>query len=181
MLYLGIDQHKSQLTVNLRSEDGSVILKRQASTQWEKVRVFFDDLAEKAGPEGGSLAILEVCGMNPWLLEMLKHSRPRRRCAGDGPKTHLALSRPNFHLDATCDSAIIVNARTAYSAAAPSPAEKLTQRPKTQNQSPKTSRKQFQRHNTMQPIHLRRKTTFCAPLAVSQTRGVGRTIVFPST
>jgi len=29
MLYLGIDQHKSQITVNLRSQDGSVILKRQ--------------------------------------------------------------------------------------------------------------------------------------------------------
>jgi len=26
MLYLGIDQHKRQLTVNLRNEDGSVIL-----------------------------------------------------------------------------------------------------------------------------------------------------------
>jgi transposase len=72
MLYLGIDQHKRQLTVNLRGEDGLVILKRQVSTQWEKVRSFFDDLAEKAGPEGGFLAILEVCGMNPWLLQMLK-------------------------------------------------------------------------------------------------------------
>jgi transposase len=72
MLYLGIDQHKRQLTVNLRSEDGSVILKRQVSTQWEKVRAFFADLAEKSKPEGGFLAILEVCGMNPWLLEMLK-------------------------------------------------------------------------------------------------------------
>jgi len=71
MLYLGIDQHKRQLTVNLRSEEGSVILKRQVSTQWEKVRAFFADLAEKARPEGGFLAILEVCGMNPWLLEML--------------------------------------------------------------------------------------------------------------
>jgi transposase len=72
MLYLGIDQHKKQLTVNVRSEDGTVILKRQVSTQWEKVRAFFADLAGKAGPEGGFLAILEVCGMNPWLLEMLK-------------------------------------------------------------------------------------------------------------
>ena len=72
MLYLGIDQHKRQLTVNLRSEDGTVILKRQVSTQWEKVRAFFADLAEKGRPEGGFLAILEVCGMNPWLLEMLK-------------------------------------------------------------------------------------------------------------
>ena len=71
MLYLGIDQHKRQLTVNLRDEDGSVILARQVSTQWEKVHTFFADLAEKAGPEGGFLAILEVCGMNPWLLKLL--------------------------------------------------------------------------------------------------------------
>jgi transposase len=72
MLYLGIDQHKRQLTVNLRGEDGSVILKRQVSTRWEKVRAFFADLAENARPEGGFFAIVEVCGMNPWLLEMLK-------------------------------------------------------------------------------------------------------------
>ena len=72
MLYLGIDQHKRQLTVNLRNEDGSVILKRQVSTQWEKVRTFFADLAEKAKSDDGFMAILEVCGMNPWLLAMLK-------------------------------------------------------------------------------------------------------------
>jgi transposase len=71
MLYLGIDQHKRQLTVNLRGEDGSVILQRQVSTQWEKVRAFFADLAEKAKADGGFFAILEVCGMNPWLLDML--------------------------------------------------------------------------------------------------------------
>ena len=72
MLYLGIDQHKRQLTINLRAEDGTVTLKRQVSTQWEKVRTFFADLAEKACPEGGFLAILEVCGMNAWLLDMLQ-------------------------------------------------------------------------------------------------------------
>lgn len=71
MLYLGIDQHKRQLTVNVRGEDGSVVLKRQVSTEWEKVRAFFAGLAEKARPEGGFLAVLEVCGMNPWLLKML--------------------------------------------------------------------------------------------------------------
>ena len=72
MLYLGIDQHKLQLTVNLRGEDGTVILQRQVSTAWEKVRAFFADLAEKAAPEGGFLGLLEVCGMNPWLLALLK-------------------------------------------------------------------------------------------------------------
>jgi len=72
LLYLGIDQHKRQLTVNVRGEDESVILRRQVSTAWEKVRPFFADLAEKARPEGGFLAILEVCGMNPWPRDMLK-------------------------------------------------------------------------------------------------------------
>ena len=47
MLYLGIDQHKRQLTVNLRSEDGSVILKRQVSTEWERVRAFFPILRRR--------------------------------------------------------------------------------------------------------------------------------------
>ena len=41
MLYLGIDQHKRQLTVNLRNAEGAVILQRQVSTEWEKVRAFF--------------------------------------------------------------------------------------------------------------------------------------------
>lgn len=72
MFYLGIDQHKRQLTVNVRDEDGSVLLKRQVSTHWEKVRAFFADLAEKADSKGGFLTILEVCGMNPWLLDMLQ-------------------------------------------------------------------------------------------------------------
>jgi hypothetical protein len=31
MLYLAIDQHRKQLTVNLRNEAGDVILKRQSS------------------------------------------------------------------------------------------------------------------------------------------------------
>ena len=72
MFYLGIDQHKSQLTVNVRKEDGETIFKRQVSTEWEKVKEFFADFAEKAKPEGGFMAILEVCGMNPWLIEMLQ-------------------------------------------------------------------------------------------------------------
>jgi transposase len=72
MLYLAIDQHKRQLTVNLRNEDGTVILKRQVSTRWEKVRAFFAELAEKAGADGGFLAILEICGMNDWLVKLLQ-------------------------------------------------------------------------------------------------------------
>ena len=73
MLYLGIDQHKSQLTVNVRGEDGETILKRQVSTPvGEGSRSFFADFAEQARREGGFMAILEVCGMNPWLIDMLR-------------------------------------------------------------------------------------------------------------
>jgi len=36
------------------------------------VRKFFDELRELAEPEGGFLAIVEICGFNDWLLEMLQ-------------------------------------------------------------------------------------------------------------
>ena len=72
MLYLGIDQHRKQLTVNIRDEQGDVVLKRQVSTEWDRVRKFFEELRERAEPEGGFLAIVEICGFNDWLLEMLK-------------------------------------------------------------------------------------------------------------
>ena len=71
MLYLGIDQHRKQLTVNVRDEQGDVVLKRQVSTQWDRVRKFFEELRQRAEPEGGFLAIVEICGFNDWLLKML--------------------------------------------------------------------------------------------------------------
>ena len=71
MLYLDIDQHRKQLTVNLRDEQGDVVLKRQVSTQWERVRRFFGDLQRQSEPEGGFVTIVEVCGFNDWLLRML--------------------------------------------------------------------------------------------------------------
>ena len=48
MLYVGIDQHRKQLTVNVRDESGNVILRRQVSTEWKKVRAFFDEVRELA-------------------------------------------------------------------------------------------------------------------------------------
>ncbi len=72
MLYLAIDQHRKQLTVNLRNQQGEVLLKRQVSTRWERVRAFFDDLRQRSTAEGGFVAILEVCGFNDWLLAMLE-------------------------------------------------------------------------------------------------------------
>lgn len=72
MLYLAIDQHRKQLTVNIRDEEGDVLEKRQVSTEWKRVRAFFAGLRRKAEPEGGFVAILEICGFNDWLLEMLE-------------------------------------------------------------------------------------------------------------
>lgn len=71
MLYLGIDQHRKQLTVSVRNEAGDVVLRRQVSTQWERVRAFFEELRRTADEEGGFATIVEVCGFNDWLLKML--------------------------------------------------------------------------------------------------------------
>ena len=71
MLYLGIDQHRKQLTVNLRNEAGEVILRRQVSTEWARVREFLEDLKQRSVPEEGFVAIVEVCGFNDWLLKLL--------------------------------------------------------------------------------------------------------------
>lgn len=45
MLYLGIDQHARQLTVSLRNERGDVVLAGQVSTEPDRIRTFFDQLA----------------------------------------------------------------------------------------------------------------------------------------
>ncbi len=58
--------------MNLRNEQGDIVLKRQVSTQWERVHKFFDDLLDISGPEGGFVTILEVCGFNHWLIKMLR-------------------------------------------------------------------------------------------------------------
>jgi len=78
MLYLGIDQHRKQLTVNLRDENGEILLKRQVSTRWDRVRAFFEDLRKRSEPEGGFAAIVELCGFNDWLLKMLDEFGCRR-------------------------------------------------------------------------------------------------------
>ena len=71
MLYLAIDQHRKQLTVNLRNEAGDVILKRQVSTEWKRVREFMEEMQKRSVSEGGFVAIVEVCGFNDWFLKML--------------------------------------------------------------------------------------------------------------
>ena len=71
MLYVGIDQHRKQLTVSVRDESGNVILRRQVSTEWKKVRGFFEEIRELASPHGGYLSVVEICGFNDWLLKLL--------------------------------------------------------------------------------------------------------------
>jgi transposase len=71
MLYVGIDQHRKQLTVSVRDESGSVVLRRQVSTQWDKVHAFFSEMRDHAAGDGGYLAVVEVCGFNHWLLALL--------------------------------------------------------------------------------------------------------------
>ena len=72
MLYLGIDQHKAQMTVNLRNEQGDVLLQRQVSTNHAKIDDFFVQLKKQAAKTKGFMAILEVCGFNHWLIKKLK-------------------------------------------------------------------------------------------------------------
>jgi len=76
MLFLGIDQHARQLTISLRDENGDVIQARQVSTQPEKVNAFFTNLTRERLQEGEEfVAVLEVCGFNDWLIEMLNNYR----------------------------------------------------------------------------------------------------------
>ncbi len=73
MLYLGIDQHRKHLTVCVRDEQGSVLLGRQVSTEWERVRAFLAEVQRWSGVAGFAV-ILEVCGFNDWLVKLLAES-----------------------------------------------------------------------------------------------------------
>ena len=71
MLYLAIDQHSKQLTVNLRDESGEVLIRRQVSTRGEATQTFLREVQERSAGAGGYVAIVEVCGFNDWLLRLL--------------------------------------------------------------------------------------------------------------
>lgn len=72
MLYLAIDLHSRQLTVNTRDEAGNILIRRQVSTEWAKVRAFLAELREQAKLHGGFCAIVEVCGFEDWLLKLFR-------------------------------------------------------------------------------------------------------------
>ncbi len=72
MLYLGIDQHARQLTISLRDESGDVVQARQVSTEPKRIRAFFEQLTqERLGGGETFVAVVEVCGFNDWLIQML--------------------------------------------------------------------------------------------------------------
>ncbi len=72
MLYLGIDQHVRQLTISLRDESGDVVQARQVSTEPKRIRAFFEQLTrERLGGGEAFVAVVEVCGFNDWLIQML--------------------------------------------------------------------------------------------------------------
>ena len=75
MLYLAIDQHKNQLTINIRNEQEDVVQKGQVSTNHADIDEFFVALVKKARRHRGYMAIVEVCGFNDWLLAKLSKSR----------------------------------------------------------------------------------------------------------
>jgi transposase len=75
MLYLAIDQHKTQLTINVRNEQGDVVQKGQVSTTHADIDEFFTTFAKKTRKYRGYMAIVEVCGFNDWLLAKLQKTR----------------------------------------------------------------------------------------------------------
>ena len=83
MLYLGIDQHSKQLTMNVREESGQIVQCRQVGTRGDAVSEFLTRVAEQSGGDGYA-AIVEVCGFNDWLLDLL----PERGCR------HVVLVQP---------------------------------------------------------------------------------------
>ena len=76
MLYLGIDQHRNQLTVDLGNEQGELVKHRQVSTMPKQLEAFLSWLREVSESEGGFAAIVEVCGFNDYLLK--KYHKPQR-------------------------------------------------------------------------------------------------------
>ena len=70
MLYLGIDLHRKQMTIDLRGEDGEVLLRRQVSTWGNEPAKFLAEVQSRAG-DAGYAAVLENCGFHDWLTELL--------------------------------------------------------------------------------------------------------------
>ena len=67
--------------MNVRDEAGRVLHRRQVSTRGTAVREFLAALPlhdRAGGGDGGYAAIVEVCGFNDWLLDLLPQCGCRR-------------------------------------------------------------------------------------------------------
>ena len=71
-MYLGIDLHQDQITVNSRNEEGITVFKGQISTKHDNINDFFAKYASDAKKCGGYMAMFEVCGFHEWLYETLE-------------------------------------------------------------------------------------------------------------
>jgi hypothetical protein len=58
MLYVAIDQHSKQLTVNERNEQGDVTLRRQVSTRPDAALHYVQELQQRGREQDGYVAIV---------------------------------------------------------------------------------------------------------------------------
>ena len=79
MLYLGIDLHRKQMTIDPRGEDGEVLLRRQVSTWGNEPAKFLAEVQSRAG-DAGYAAVLENCGFHDWLTELLPQYGSAKSC-----------------------------------------------------------------------------------------------------
>ena len=101
MLYLAIDQHRKQLTVNLRDESGEILVRRQVSTRWDRVREFFEWLQTKSDEQGGRYATV---GYDPLAHAHASPAVRLRRTSGgetcSSPvSTRTVVNQPQIGLD----------------------------------------------------------------------------------
>jgi hypothetical protein len=57
--------------VTNRPNSGQILLRKQVSTRGNATREFLEQLQQRSGD--GYVAIVEVCGFNDWLLDLLPH------------------------------------------------------------------------------------------------------------
>lgn len=74
MLYLGIDLHQAQLTITVRDEAGEITHRQRVLTDFPSIDTFLAEMAERAEPVEGYLAIVEECGFTHWLVKRLESS-----------------------------------------------------------------------------------------------------------
>lgn len=78
MLYLGIDQHAKQLTIDLGDESGDLVEHRKVSTIPRLLQAFLETLDTRSAKAGGFLVIVEVTGFNDYLLKLLREHGCRK-------------------------------------------------------------------------------------------------------